>query len=58
VVRVLESWWTDKLSFQRSDLANLKIHPIYDLLEWVKGRVLQIQSCRIFRAQGNNRISG
>ena len=32
-------------------------HPIYDLLEHVKGPVLQIQSSRVSMTQGTNRIS-
>lgn len=32
-------------------------HPNHELLEKVKGLVLQIQSCRISTIQGNNRIS-
>jgi hypothetical protein len=33
-----------------------RIYP-YKLLEYVKGPVLQIQSCRTFMTQGNSRIS-
>lgn len=59
-VCVLKSWWADQLSFQGSELAHSKIHPIYELLQRIKGQVLQIQSSRIFTAQGyaqgNDRI--
>ena len=32
-------------------------YPIYDLLDCVKGLVLQNQSCKISTTRGNNRIS-
>jgi hypothetical protein len=38
-------------------LAQLNIYPIDELLEDVKGLILQIQNYRISMAQGNNRIS-
>lgn len=56
VVCVPKSWWADQLSFQGSELAHSKIHPIYELLQRVKGRALQLQSGRISMAQGNDRI--
>ena len=37
---------------QRYELACPNIHPIYDLLEYVKGPDPQIQSCRISTTQG------
>jgi hypothetical protein len=37
-------------------LAYFNIHPVYKLLEPVKGLVLQIQSCRGSMTQGNNII--
>ena len=39
------------------ELTHPNIYSIYELLEHVKGPVLQIQSCRISMTQGNNRIS-
>lgn len=36
---------------QGSELAQPHVYPIYDLLEHVKGSVLQIQSCRISPTQ-------
>jgi hypothetical protein len=38
-------------------LAHTNIYPIYELLEHMKGLVLQIQSYRISMTQGNNRKS-
>ena len=38
-------------------MAHPNIHLICDLLEHVKGLVLQTQSCRISTAQGNSRIA-
>ena len=38
---------------QGYELAYSGIHSVYDLLENVKGPVLQIQSCRISMTQGN-----
>jgi hypothetical protein len=38
-------------------LGHPNIYPIYDLLEHMKGLVLQIQSCRISMKQGNNGIA-
>ena len=69
---VLESspWWcgcrragrltnsaTTQAQIQGFELAHPNIYPIYELLECMKGPVLQIQSCRISMTQGNNRIS-
>ena len=48
---------TTQAQIQGFELAHTNIHPIYKLLKCVKGPVLQIQSCRIFMTQGNNRIS-
>ena len=42
---------------QGFELAYSNIYPIYYLLEYVKGLVLQIQSCRISTTQTNNRRS-
>ena len=42
---------------QGFELAHLKIYPIYELLEHVKGLILQIQSCGVFVTLGNNRTS-
>ncbi|KAL6040919.1 hypothetical protein STEG23_037895 [Scotinomys teguina] len=39
------------------ELAHHNIYLICDLLEHVKGLVLQIQSCSIYMTQGDNRIS-
>jgi hypothetical protein len=38
-------------------LVHPNIHLIYELLEHMKGPILQIQSCRISMAQGNNQIT-
>jgi hypothetical protein len=38
-------------------LAHSNVYPINELPESMKGLVLQIQSCRISKAQGNSRIS-
>lgn len=48
-----ENGWADQLSFhpgpdQDSELA----HPSYELLECVKGLVLQMQTCRTSMTQG------
>nr|AAP78758.1 Ac1254 [Rattus norvegicus] len=53
---------TDQLSYRPGpgpgfELTNPNIYPIYDLLDCVKGPVLQIQICRISTTQGNNIIS-
>ena len=42
---------------QVSELACSNIYSIYDLLEHMKGPVLQLQSYRISITQGNDRIS-
>jgi hypothetical protein len=39
------------------ELSHPNIFPIYDLLEYVKGLGLQIQSCRFSMTKGNNSIS-
>jgi hypothetical protein len=43
-----------KVQIQGSKVAHPNIYPIYELLEFVKGPVLQIQVCRIFTTQGDN----
>lgn len=49
---------TNPLTTQaRMELAHTNLHPIYDLLEYVKGPVIKIQSCRTFTAQENNKIA-
>ena len=52
-----ESWQADQLSYlpgpeQSFELAHPNIDPIYDLLEHVKGPVLQIQVCGILQNTG------
>lgn len=42
---------------QGSELTLLNINPICELLQPLKGSVLQRQSCRICMTQGNHRIS-
>ena len=37
-------------------MAHPNSYPIYEVLENMKGSVLQIQKCRIPMTQGNNRI--
>ena len=48
---------TSQVQIQGFEWAHPNIYPIYHLLEYMKGLVLQIQSCRISMTQGNNRIS-
>ena len=48
---------TSQAQIQSFELANPKIHPIYEMQEHIKGPVLQIQSCKISMIQGNNRRS-
>jgi hypothetical protein len=48
---------TTQAPIQGFELTHPNIYPIYELLESVKDPVLQSQSCRISRTQGNNRIS-
>jgi hypothetical protein len=48
---------TNSATTQGFDLVHPNIYPIYELLEHVKGPVLQTQSCRISMTQGNNRLS-
>lgn len=57
---VQESWRADQLSYtqlqiQGFEWAHPNIYPNYKLLEYMKGLVQQIQSCRIFVTQGNNK---
>ena len=57
-----ESWQADQLSDHPGPEPRLGVGPpqhlpIYELLEHVKGPVLQIQSCRVSMIQGDNRIS-
>ena len=47
-----------KAQIQGLDLAHPKIHIICELLEPVKGSILQIQSCRISMTQDNDKITG
>ena len=60
-VRMGESWCvglTQRLITRvMSSQGDSGIHHIYDLLEHVKGPVLQIQSCRASRTQCHNRLS-
>ena len=53
----LTSSATTQAQTQGSELAYHYLDPIYELLELVKGPVLQIQSCRISMAHGNDRLS-
>ena len=48
---------TTQVQIQGFELAHPNIYPTYELLELVKGPVLQIQSCRISMAHGNDRLS-
>jgi hypothetical protein len=58
VARAQESWQADQLSYhQGTDPGHPNIYPICELLECVKGVVLQIQSCRISMTQANKGIS-
>ena len=69
---VLESspWWcsyeraatltssdTNQAQIQGSGMAQPNIYPINELLEYMKGPVLQIQNHRISMTQGNDRVS-
>jgi hypothetical protein len=42
---------------QGFEFAYLNIESIYELLEYMKGAILQIQSCSISIIQGNSKIS-
>lgn len=53
----LTSSATIQVHIRGFELAHPNIYPIYELLEHVKGPVLQIQSFRISMTQGNNRIT-
>jgi len=48
---------TSQALIQGSKLAHLSNYPIDELLEGMKGLVLQIQNWRISKTQDNNRIS-
>ena len=48
---------TSQAQIQGFELAHPNIYPINELLECMKGLVLQIQNYRISMTQGNNRIS-
>ena len=52
----LTSSATTQVQIQGYELADLNIHPIYELLEHMKGQDLQIQRYRIFMTQSTNRI--
>lgn len=54
--RLTNSATTQSL-FQGSELAHPNNYPFYELLESMKGPVLQIQGCRISMTQGNSRLS-
>jgi hypothetical protein len=46
---------TSQALVQVFELVHPKLYPIYDLLEWMKGLSLQIQSCRISMTQSHNK---
>jgi hypothetical protein len=48
---------SSQAQIQGSGMAQPNIYPINELLEYMKGPVLQIQNHRISMTQGNNRIS-
>lgn len=48
---------TTQVQIQDFDLAHPNIYRIYELLECMKGLILQIQSCRFSMTPGNNSIS-
>ena len=48
---------TTQAQTQDTEFAQPSIYPRYELLEHMKGLVLQNQSYRISTTQGNNRIS-
>lgn len=57
-----ESRWADQLSKTQAqthgfELAHLITEPLHELLECMKGPMLQNQSCQISMTEGNNRIS-
>jgi hypothetical protein len=61
-VPVQESRWTEQFIYHPGPDSGLWVDvsqhlPHHELLEHMKGPVLQIQSCRIPMTQGNNRIS-
>ena len=45
-----------QVQIQGFELAHPNIYPTYELLELVKGPVLQTQSCRISMTQGNTGV--
>jgi len=56
----LAGWLTQpppKIQILGFELAHPSIYPICELLEHMKGQVLQIQSYKDLMSQGNNRIS-
>jgi hypothetical protein len=60
VKSVQESWprqLPTQTQIQGSEPTHPNIHPIYALLQHMKGQVLHIQSCRVSMAQGNSRVS-
>lgn len=62
VVTLRENWLAlppsyHSAQYQTYALAHPNIHPNCEVLEHVKGRVLQTQSYRTSMAQGNNRIA-
>ena len=48
---------TNPATTQAQNQGYVLVHRIYDLLDHVKGCILQTQSCRTAMTQGNNRIS-
>jgi hypothetical protein len=48
---------TTQTQIQHFELFHPNIYSIYELLEHVKGPVLQTQSCRISKTQGSERMS-
>ena len=54
---MLTSSDTSQAQIQGFELAHPNIYPINELLECMKGLVLQIQNPRVSMTQGNNRLS-
>ena len=54
-----ECWWTDQLIYYQAQIQGFQLAqpniPIYEVLEHVKGLILQTQSFRISMTKGNNR---
>lgn len=62
-MRIMESWYTDQLSYHPGpnpgfELAQLKFYSICELLQFMKGPVLMIQSGRLSMTRNDKMITG